>query len=55
MTAIRVTCTAVQPWVPSSGQRSIHPDAVIIDSECDCCEKYRCPHCQQTFKVELPD
>ncbi len=48
----RVTCTAENPVKP--GQRAQHPAATEIECPCDCCARYKCPHCGLEFQVELP-
>ena len=49
----RFVCAKDNPWDNTKG-RSVHEDAIVIDSDCDCCEKYHCPNCGLDFKVELP-
>ena len=48
-------CTKERPWTPSYGAPAQHPDACDV-GECSegCCDKYRCPNCNLTFLVELP-
>lgn len=58
MSTTRFTCTADDPWTPEKGARAEHPDAELLD-EVDYgggeyCERYKCPHCQKYFEVELP-
>lgn len=49
---MRQTCTKERPYTP--GGQWEHPEAKVIDSNCDCCEAYKCPVCGLEFKVELP-
>jgi hypothetical protein len=51
----RFICTKEKPWKQEYGDWAEHPDAVVVDSSCDCCEAYQCPHCGRHFKVELPE
>lgn len=51
-------CSKDVPWnAEKHGPRAQHPDAVYLDEEHywgESYEKYRCPWCGLTFKVELP-
>lgn len=48
----RFFCTEMQPWDESKG-RAVHPDAKSVASDCDCCDKYKCPNCGIEFKCEV--
>jgi len=48
-------CTAQDPWSKDKGESANHPDAVCTydggwEQEY---ERYRCPHCGLSFKVEI--
>lgn len=51
----RRTCTKEAPADNKPGDRWQHPDAISLEGTCDCCDRYRCPNCGLTFKVELPE
>lgn len=57
----RHVCTADDPWTKEKSERSIHPDAEEIDSDYGSLGsggsyiQYKCPHCKESFWVELPD
>ena len=51
----RFVCTAANPWSKEKSERAQHPDAVCTydggwEQEY---ERYKCPHCGTSFKVEL--
>lgn len=47
-------CTKENPWDPSKGKRATHPDADEV-RDSDYRIWYKCPHCNHSFSVELPD
>ena len=51
----RHICTKDNPWPWDRKIRAYHPDANVVDSDCDCCVAYVCPYCGLHFKVELPE
>jgi hypothetical protein len=56
----RYICTKSNPWKPEFGNRSAHPDAVLVtvkngwgagESSYD---QFKCPHCGLIFDEEVP-
>jgi len=52
-------CTADDPWSPEKAKRARHNDAVPIGEQQDGwpsgdIQRYRCPHCEHEFDLELP-
>ena len=49
----RYICTKDAPWTPDKGERVAHPEAVEV-ADLGECARYKCPHCGETWKEELP-
>jgi len=54
----RYVCTADAPWTPDKGACE-HPDAVEVGEQQGGwpggdTQRYRCPHCKQSWVEELP-
>lgn len=52
-------CTASEPWSPERSQTATHPDAEEVGEQwsgwpAGDWQRYRCPHRETTFNVELP-
>jgi hypothetical protein len=50
----RILCTKDSPWNPELPGNVAHPDAELVSSG-EYRDLYRCPHCNTTFHVELPE
>lgn len=56
----RFVCTKDYPWSPEDGRRASHPDAEYVDEDIgwgtgeSSYDVYRCPWCNLTFRVEVP-